>query len=287
MNKIKYLIRKRALGDVLWIEPVIRQLAAHGKPLTVYTKYPELFDNFPDKQVHFKKDLPVTAKMLIWLEKKLRLRRLTVNLDDAYEKRPDMHFLHAYQTEADLPLTMEYPRLYLSLQEKNDRRIPEKYVVLHLESFSDKKFRQVYGVNWEQVVAALHEQGYKVVQVGMQSNEIPGTVRVATTLREMISLLHHAAYFIGIDSGPSHIAASLAVPALVFFGAINPHHRHFSSLFRGILAKQPCEYDLEQYRVINEKCLHCNRAAGRDLAVCSLYSTDDVLSKISQLMKSI
>ncbi len=38
-----YLVRKRALGDVLWIEPVIRALAAKHKKVVVVTLFNDLF----------------------------------------------------------------------------------------------------------------------------------------------------------------------------------------------------------------------------------------------------
>ena len=283
MNKIKYLIRKRALGDVLWTEPVIRALASRYRKLVVYTKYPELFEHYPAANVQFKKELSFIERAIIVLEKKLGLHLLTLNLDDAYEKRPDMHFLHAYQQEAALPLTTEYPRLHLSPAEKELLLVKGPYAILHLESFSDKKFRQIYGVDWTAVVASLNAQGLQVVLMGTNPGDIGGTIRVKTTIREMISLICHARFFVGIDSGPSHIAASLQIPSLIFFGAIKPEYRHFPALFKGILAKKDCEYDDQQALVLSAACLDCRRSPDPAVALCSLYSTDDVLSKISQL----
>lgn len=282
MGKFKYLIRKRALGDVLWIEPVVRAIAAQNKGLIVYTKYPELFENFPLPSVIFRRELPLLAKLLIAFEKKAGKQWLTINLDDAYEKRPDIHFLHAYQVEARLPLTEEYPRLYLSDLEKK-RWQKTKFVVLHLESFSDKKFRQVFGVDWNEIVHWWNSKGYEVLQVGKSPQQVTGTKLVSTSIREMIALIASASYFIGIDSGPSHIAASLHIPSLIFFGAVNPENRHFPKLFKGILFKKPCEYDNRQDLVINQPCLACTRTKDPGIAACSLYSTDAVLSSLIEL----
>ena len=283
MGQIKYLIRKRALGDVLWIEPVIRQLAEKNS-FTVYTKYPELFQNYPFPNVTFKKDVSIAGKTLIRIENSTRLQLFTVNLDNAYEKQPDIHFLHAYQLKAGLPIKNEYPRLYLSKDERNSNLVQGKYVLLHIESKSDKTFRQVYGVDWSQIVNHFICQGFKVVQIGLQPLDIENTIHIKTSIRELIALSYHASYFIGIDSGPSHIAASLQIPSLIFFGAINPLNRHFTELFKGLLMKKPCEYDDKQSAILNGTCVDCKKSDDPNIALCCVYSTEEVLSKIQQLM---
>lgn len=282
---MKYLVRKRALGDVLWIEPVVRQLAKRNKRIVVYTKFPELFQNFPFSYVRFQTEISLVGKVMVRLDKKIGTRFFSINLDDAYERRPNVHFLHAYQRAARLPETTEYPRIYLSQQEKNQKLVEGRYVLLHVESFSEKKFRQIFGVNWREVIAFFKQQGYQVIQVGVSAETLPGATVIKTTLRELIVLCSKASCFIGIDSGPSHIAASFGVPSIIFFGAVNPLNRHFLQLFRGILLKQPCEYDADQATVLKEKCLLCHRSADEQIALCSTYSTEAVLSAARQLMQ--
>ena len=285
MKNIKYLIRKRALGDVLWIEPVIRQLAPRYKKLIVYTKHPLLFENYPFPNVVFKNNLSFLEKAFIYFEKKLGANILTINLDDSYENDPNIHFLNAYLKKAGLAQHKEYPKIYLSDQEKSRRIIEGKYVILHIESFSDKKFRQVYGVDWEAINQYLHNKGYKVIQIGTNPTEIRGSVIVKTSIRDLMSLCYNASFFIGIDSGPSHIAASLKVPSIIFFGAVNPLYRHFPDLFNGMLLKKACEYDNEQGKIISEQCVDCKWSNDTQTATCSTYSTEEILSAINQLLK--
>jgi len=273
------------MGDALWAEPVIRQLARHYKSFIVYTKFPELFENFPFAKVQFKKDLSVFSRIIILLEKKLGIHFLTINLDNAYEKRPNMHFLHAYQIEAGLPLTNEYPKLYLTEEEKKFSPVPGKFVLLHVESLAKKKFRQVFGVDWNKIIRFFNSQGYQVVQLGIAPEKLENTISLNTSLRELITLCYHASYFVGIDSGPSHITASLGIPSIIFFGAINPINRHFPEMFKGILLKKPCEYDNDQATALKESCTVCHHSTDPNIAVCSLYSTEDILLKAQQLMK--
>jgi hypothetical protein len=65
---LTYLIRKRALGDVLWIEPVIRQLATRHKRVIVHTRHNELFLNYPLANVIFREKLGLAEKLLWKLE---------------------------------------------------------------------------------------------------------------------------------------------------------------------------------------------------------------------------
>jgi ADP-heptose:LPS heptosyltransferase len=285
LNNIKYIIRKRAMGDVLWIEPVIRALAEKNKQLIVHTKFNSLFENFPYQNVFFKNELSLWEKCLIFFEKKTGLHFFTLNLDEAYEIRPHLHLLNAYQEKAGLPKTSEYPKLYLSAEEQQNRVIRDKYVVLHLESFSSKSYRQIFGVDWHKIVSFFSERGLKVIQIGLNSHPIENTISLKTSLRELISLLYHCEYFIGLDSGPSHIAASFRKPSMIFFGAINPDTRHFRSLFRGFLIKQSCEYDNNYKKIISNEDLPCLLSSDPKIAKCCIYTTDTILLKVNELLK--
>jgi len=146
----KYIIRKRQIGDVLWIEPVIRALSGRYSKVYVYTKYNELFENYPLKNVVFKSKLNLLEKLGALAERILGTAFLFINLDMSYEKKPHLHILHAYQQKAGLPVTYEYPKLYLNRKEEEVEFYPgKKYIILHLESFTDKNYRKVFGINWE------------------------------------------------------------------------------------------------------------------------------------------
>jgi ADP-heptose:LPS heptosyltransferase len=286
-RSVVYLIRKRALGDVLWIEPVIRQLAARNKKVIVYTKHPELFQHYPLPNVRFVNHLSKLQKVLWGLDQYLLFSRFFISLDRAYEKNPKTHVLYAYQQKAGLPITHEYPRLYLSPEERAFRPSAvgqRKYVVLHLESLAERNYRKVYGVEWEKIVSALSEKGFAVVQVGKEPLEIPGTIHARTSVREMIGIISGAAFFIGIDSGPSHMAASLGVPSLIFFGAVNPDFRHFGDLFKGRCLQQFCEY-AGCYHESNASKPICKLVGNEGIPKCSLHTTEYVLNNIDLLIK--
>jgi ADP-heptose:LPS heptosyltransferase len=282
-----YLIRKRALGDVLWIEPVIRQLAARYKKVIVHTKHNELFANYPLPNVVFKEKLGVAEKIWARLESIFNTALLAVSLDGAYEKRPKMHFLNAYQLQAGLPVTREYPQLYLSEAELKKDLVPAgKYAVLHIESFSDKNYRKIYGVDWDNVVEYLIEKGFRVVQLGKAPAPLKNVQHVRTSIREMMVVIKKSSLFIGIDSGPSHLAASVGTPALIFFGAIDPAFRHFRELLKGHILQQACEYAGCYHNATKKGEVDCRLVGNSGIPKCSLHTTEYVRGQIDLLIKA-
>jgi ADP-heptose:LPS heptosyltransferase len=283
-----FLVRKMALGDVLWIEPVVRQLASTHKRVIVYTRYPELFLNYPLANVRFTDRLRLVEKVWRFVGKTLPFTRLHIGLDRSYENNQKVHFLSAYQQAAGLPITREYPRLYLSKAEEEFRPKEAgtgKYVVVHLESAATQNFRKVYGVEWEKIVSSLAERAFTVIQTGKDPAPIPGAVVVKGNIRDMIALIRGASFFVGLDSGPSHIAAALGVPALIFFGAINPDCRHFRDLLRGQILQQPCECAGWYHETNVHVGSSCSLIGDGGVPKCALHTTGHVLEKIEWLIR--
>lgn len=283
---ILYLVRKRAMGDAFWMEPLIRVLATRVKKLVVYTKFPELFENYPISNVVIKKEIPAILKFWWKFERLLHVSWFFVDLELAYEKKPGMHILHAYQLTAGIEKTNEYPKLYLN-NEESSRKIQgvQKFVTLHLESLTNRNYRKVYGVNWKQVVDYLNSLGYAVILLGKNPGSLEGTMHLNTGIREMISLINASSFFIGIDSGPSHLAASLNKPALIFFGAVNPVFRHFPEIFSGAFLQQDCPYAGCYHTVISRNGPVCRLVGDSGIPVCSLHSTEYVINHIDHLRK--
>jgi ADP-heptose:LPS heptosyltransferase len=100
----------------------------------------------------------------------------------------------------------------------------------------------------------------------------------------MIGIISGAAFFIGIDSGPSHMAAALNIPSLIFFGAVNPDFRHFRDLLRGRFLQQFCEY-AGCYHESSESKPICRLVGNEGIPKCSLHTTEYVLNNIDLLIK--
>ena len=278
-----YILRKKAMGDVLWIEPIIRNMAVKHKKVIVHTYFNDLFNNYPYPNVTFRNKLSLFEK----IGRNLHLPNF-ISLDECYEKTPKMHILHAYQLRAHLPLTEEYPQLYLDAAEQEQFK-GTRYVVLHLEGSSEKNYRKIYGVSWAEVIAFVKKAGYEVLYIGGQDAQADaaGAVYKRTSLREMIALLYHASLFIGIDSGPSHIATSFSIPSLLFFGAVTFDYRHFRHLFNGYLMQNDCQFagcyhNVPDYRKAPQ--LVCRIVGDAGIPPCTSHSTAAVLQQVQQLI---
>ncbi len=109
-----------------------------------------------------------------------------------------------------------------------------KTVILHAGA---SKVRKLWGnANWIQLIGSLQAKGFSPVLIGageMDSltnskinsalaSPVPDLVNKLDFL-ELSRLLRRAAFYIGNDSGPMHLATALEVPAIAIFGPTNEH----------------------------------------------------------------
>ena len=281
---IKYIVRKRQLGDVLWIEPVIDEIALKYKKVIVHTKYNEIFNNYKHKNVIFKKELNIFEKILHALENLLNTSILFISLENTYEKDSKKHILNAYQKKSKLEISEKYPKIYFSEEERMKNIVHfDNYVVIHLESFSSRNYRKVYGIEWDKITSYLTEKGFKIILIGKNKYEFENTIYIKTNLREAMLLINKAKFFIGIDSFPSHVAASLGIPALIFFGAIDPAYRHFKSIFKGEFLQQKCEFN-GCYHTDKKNEVTCRIVGNDGIPKCSLHDNNYILKNIEKLI---
>ena len=281
---IKYIVRKRQLGDVLWIEPIIDEIALKYKKVIVHTKYNEIFNNYKHKNVIFKKELNIFEKILHALENFFNTSILFISLENTYEKDSKKHVLNAYQKKSKLELSEKYPKIYFSEEERMKNIVHyDNYVVIHLESFSTRNYRKVYGIECDKITSYLTEKGYKIILIGKNRYEIDNTIYIETDLREAMLLINKAKFFIGIDSFPSHVAASLGIPALIFFGAIDPAYRHFKNIFKGEFLQQKCEFN-GCYHTDKKNEVTCRIVGNDGIPKCSLHDNNYILKNIEKLI---
>jgi ADP-heptose:LPS heptosyltransferase len=274
------------MGDVLWTEPLLKELALRNKKIVLFTGFTELFNNYPLKNVSIKKIPPGWRRAILKIINAVTANQAYHKLDGVYEARPKMHMLHAYQDYFSLPRKNEYPVLYLNENEKKPiKSLPNNYVVLHLDANVPYNYRKVFGINWEQVVDYLNSQNFSVVVTGDDPKPLAGATVFKGSVRQLIQLIYNSRFFIGVDSGPSHIAASLKKPSLIFFGSVNPLFRHFPELFKGFFLQQPCEYAGCYHEVISGRGQSCRLVGDEGIPKCCLQTTDNVKTHIDLLVK--
>lgn len=122
----------------------------------------------------------------------------------------------------------DQPAMYL--QDKHRQKVDtlgldEPFIVVHCQSnYTPKDWPTAH---WERLIQELAERHpFKVVEVGLRSNL---TIKNPTyrslcgqlSIMETAEVIRRAAYFIGLDSGPSHLANATGTFGFVLMGALN------------------------------------------------------------------
>jgi GT2 family glycosyltransferase/ADP-heptose:LPS heptosyltransferase/glycosyltransferase involved in cell wall biosynthesis len=107
--------------------------------------------------------------------------------------------------------------------------LPASYVVAHVQSTTREKDWALR--NWGPVLQHLHDHyGLATVLVG-GANQQPVSLdepsfihdlRGRTSLKQTINIMKRACLFVGIDSGPMHIAGALNIPSVILWGNTSP-----------------------------------------------------------------
>ncbi len=110
--------------------------------------------------------------------------------------------------------------------------VPDRFAVIHATAGREEK-------NWENKKFAdlidylSEEKGLSAVMVGLDKDgdivkDIISKARSEivdfsgkTDFQSLSAIIKKAAFFVGVDSGPAHIAASFDIPALVLFSGVN------------------------------------------------------------------
>jgi ADP-heptose:LPS heptosyltransferase len=237
------------LGDIVACEPVVRHLKEINPGATVCwvvrAPYRELLDSNPHV------DAVITVECLTeWMIIKNHHRYdRVVDLHVNYRTCPccgipliknrgnpfvDGHIwldrgnlLEAFSQGAGLPKLSDQPRVYI--QDAHRAKVdaldlPEQFCVVHRHSndldkdWPEERWRDL--ISW--MILGLH---LKVVEVGL-SDADPGerfrpeyrSLRGQTGILETAEVIRRATLFVGIDSGPAHLANAVGTPGVILLG---------------------------------------------------------------------
>lgn len=221
----KILVKRTgAMGDVVWTTPIIFQLWSEGHSVSVQTSCPEVFKNNP--QVAPKQDF---------------YDRI-IDLDLAYEKRPEMHILEAYEEEAGIECSVNAPMIYTDFV---DRQIVEKldlprdFIAIH--PANTWKNRTWSPLDWYALTRMVNKP---VVCLGtMNDQEIPGTIdlRGKLTLQQVKIVINKSQALVASDSGVLHIGACTDKPLVgLFTSALGDYRLPFRGKTRAVSPKLDC-----------------------------------------------
>ena len=224
--------RRKAVGDVIMITPVLRELRRrYGSDafIQVVTEEHIVLENNPDisnvsQPADMKKEDP-------W--------DLYLNLNDAYEYNVKSHYVDSYLyrafgnniDEIDRTLTLVTTEEEQQAVEEAIADIGGPYVVFHMRRWAWEN-KNMDPATWTLIMAWL-EGAYpdtKIVTVGAQY-DMRAPVGVSSkyidlveqlSMGEIRHLIANAQAFIGGDSGPYHIACTTSTPVVALLSHLDP-----------------------------------------------------------------
>ena len=207
------LVRRRAaLGDVIMSTGVVRELKKrYTCEIDIATEFPNVYDNNPNvRAIYHTSAMPDTANYDIY-----------INLDDAYEVNPVNHYVDSYFYRAFGTSIMDHkdPEIFVNDFDKDivnaffqDNEI-DKFIVVHIRQWH-WPLKNMSWNTWYSVFEQLFTErtDFKIVCVGTIQDgyvEHPLFVdaRDRLNIQQQKLLMDHAECFVGIDSGPYHIAS--------------------------------------------------------------------------------
>lgn len=212
-NSIKILVRRRAaLGDVIMSTGVVRELTRrYNCTIDVATEFPNVYDNNPHvRAVYHTNAMP-----------DISIYDLYINLDDAYELNPVNHYVDSYFYRAFGTSTVDdkTPELFaneLDQEILNNFKLDNelaKYIVVHIRQWY-WALKNMSWDTWYSVFEQLFTQrtDFKIVCVGTKQDGFVDhplfvDARDHLSVQQQKLLMDSADCFVGIDSGPYHIAA--------------------------------------------------------------------------------
>lgn len=180
------------------------------------------FDRVVDLQIHGR-DCPTCRIPL------LRGPSPAVTLRDYYHRG---NLLEAFCRSAGLPPLAEGPRVYVpaaSIARVDALGLPAEFVVFHCTS--NQAERDWDPSRWRALAEETVSAGVAVVEVGLSPTvrlEHPGYVDLCGRLSilDTAEVIRRARLFVGIDSGPAHLANAVETRGIVLLGHYGPFRGH-------------------------------------------------------------
>jgi ADP-heptose:LPS heptosyltransferase len=276
-QKTVIIKRSASMGDVILVEPVLHYFHKKGYRVVIDTPEPfyMLFVNHYFPVHHISK---IDGRLLPGAEH--------YNLDMAYEALPKQNRLLSYYQFCGIKDgEMRNPKLSVGFQLSQYTKLFPKYCIIHLEGIRQSG-RNVFGVDWENVVANIQARGYSVFQVGKRNVPLIKNAIYLNTMNEnfLCYAVGSADFFIGIDSGVSHVASAFNVPSILFFGNTNPEIVHADLSNKVVLTKVVCEKPHCWHEQIGVESSECY--IDPQLPPCAKYTTKEVLEAIDKIIQN-
>ena len=265
-HKLKQLIiRDAGIGDLLLLEPVVRQLAVDGKrTISMLSRFPEVYQNNP------------------YIVENLRQKERdnipkSVNMAD-YDACEDLRFYSetctnrekkcrtdCYNQIFNVGLGDPEPRLYFNEKEKPILKRKDGKVYIGLACDGSHSYRRYD--HGQKLINYILSQNKNHVVVLMGDYQFVKAKRDRlidmqgkTSVRECINLIKDLDYMISVDSGLMHVALCMHIPTVCIFSIIKPELR--------------LHYYKGPYQVVYKDELSCIGCGSFHMAICKHGNKD-------------
>lgn len=272
----EHIVIKRtgALGDVIQTEPILEYFHKQGHPVVLQTT-PSFYNVFA--MHHF----PVISYEKF--DKSVRHR--VINLDMAYEIKPrQLHLISYFEAAGITDYKLRTPKLTYKIS-KETRLFKQKYVVIHIDK-RETPHRNQFGLDWNIVRKYLESRGYLVIQVGKNEHEVAGIEFNCVTEPMLMWAIAGADLFIGIDSGPSHIAVALGIKSIILFGSVSPWYIHPDlDKITPVFSDCPIKKQFCWHSEVTTTGVSCE--VDKEVPPCCVYDTQKLITKISHVISPL
>lgn len=256
---------------------LVKRTSAHGDALVATGVCSALKKKYPEAKIMFSTMFPEVAKNNPYIDEFVPLTHVGkvrpdvfYNLDLSYEWRPTVNILDAYAEYCGV--NRKDCVFYLKKEEYTKEELPENFIIIH-PGRTNWAGRDWPHENFVELSTKLKNRGEKIVCIGRHSEgEIPCDLdlRGKTDIYQLAWVMSKAKLFIGIDSFPMHVAQIADIPAIAFFGCIDPKLRIYNKKLIAITAK-------------NLECLGCHHRRPAPSTVTNTCETGtfDCIKKVS------
>ncbi len=256
-KSITVIVLTQQFGDIVAGEPLSRQVrSAHPNDYIFWIVKPifrELLENNPNLDGIHEEFCPHQRKLLIEsgiFDKIYNLQfrnnshcptcNIYVENPEADIKNITIHnyyfqgnLLTVQQKIAGLPTEDLPPKLYISDQNVatiDALKIPKNFVVIHCQSAQNS--RNWDSTKWLALVSFITQNtDYQVVEVGLVSSlnsDLSKYINLCGKLSilETAELIKRAKLFVGVDSGPAHLANAVGTYGVIMIGKLENFTQH-------------------------------------------------------------
>lgn len=267
-QQVVILKRSGAMGDIIMMEPAMEWFFQKGYKvvLDIPSQFFWLFQHhhypvYHIQQVRFKDPM-------------------IINLDMAYEINPKQLALKSYYEICGIKDgVLRNAKLNHWVDEPT--KLFTKNIVMHIDDTA-MAHRNVHGVNWNIVSIFLESRGYTVFQIGTGARK--AGIKFNTPASMLSYAIAGADYFIGIDSGCSHIAVALGIESFIIAGSVNLEYRYADfSKIHVIQKKCPIGKDGCYHSVVGTTGADCE--VEKESPPCITWTTEEIIKELNLFIK--